>query len=303
MIQFEKLQPCDKALYQPYLNHAAQRGCTYSFANLYLWGRQCAALVEGCMVLFSHFSGRSIYPFPSGQGDLRAALEALMADARERGIPFRLYGLSEADKALLQALYPDRFRFHCDRDSFDYVYDIHDLADLKGRKYQQKRNHIHRFEDSFSDWRAEPLTEENAQAALDFAEYWYDLRAQLDPEEDLQMERSALRRAFRHWQELGMEGLVLYADGKIVAMTMASFLSEDTLDVHFEKALPHIQGAYPTINREFARHIREKYPQVQYLNREDDMGMEGLRKAKLSYHPHHMVEKSWALMTVEGYDE
>ena len=117
------------------------------------------------------------------------------------------------------------------------------------------------------------------------------------------MERAALRRAFRYRTELGMEGLVLYAGGQIAAVTMASFLSHDTLDVHFEKALPQLQGAYPMINRQFARYIREKYPQVQYLNREDDMGMEGLRKAKLSYSPHHLVEKCWALLTVEDYDE
>lgn len=303
MIDFKKLRPEDKAFYQPWLNLTAHRGCAYSFANLYLWGRQSVAIQDGYMVLFSHFAGRSIYPFPAGNGDLRTVLEAMMADAQERGIPFRLYGLSQADMELLEALYPGRFRFHCARGGFDYVYDIQDLAELKGRKYQQKRNHIHRFTDACPDWRVEPLDESNLDQVWDFCQAWYVQRQQEDPHGDLKMEHSALRRAFRHWHELGMEGLVLYAGGQIVAMTMASFLSQDTLDVHFEKALPQLQGAYAMINREFARYIREKYPQIRFLNREEDTGSEGLRKAKLSYHPHHLVEKCWALLTTEDYDE
>ena len=117
------------------------------------------------------------------------------------------------------------------------------------------------------------------------------------------MELVALNRAFAHWKELGREGLVLYVGDQPAAMTMGSRLSGDTLDVHFEKADPDFPGAYAVINRAFARHIREKYPDVKFLNREDDMGLEGLRKAKLSYHPHHMVEKCWAhLMTEEFHD-
>ena len=91
--------------------------------------------------------------------------------------------------------------------------------------------------------------------------------------------------------------------GTPAAMTMATFLSDDTLDVHFEKALPQYPGAYAVINREFARYIRNKFPQIRYLNREDDVGSEGLRKAKLSYNPHHLVEKCWVHLKVEGYDD
>ena len=108
------------------------------------------------------------------------------------------------------------------------------------------------------------------------------------------MEKIALERALADPQAYGMEGLVLMDGDRILAFTMGSFLSPDTMDIHFEKAAEDADGAYPTINREFARYLREKYPQLQYLDREDDMGLEGLRKAKLSYAPHHMVEKYWA---------
>lgn len=301
MIDFQKLDITRKDEYCACLRHGAHRGSGYSFANLYMWGRQLAAPMDGQLALFSHFSGHSFYPFPAGSGDIKGVLDAIIADAQERGIPCRISGMSAQDRELLEQLYPGQFCFHCDRDGFDYVYDINDLADLRGRKYQQKRNHLHRFEESYPGFYVKPLDSSTLGVCRNMTDNWYYLRAMENPHEDLQMERTALQRAFRHYQELGMEGLVLYAGGQVAAMTMASFLSEDTMDVHFEKAMTDIPGAYAAINREFARYIRAKYPQVQYLNREDDVGSAGLRKAKLSYHPHHMVEKSWAHLIVEEY--
>jgi len=83
---------------------------------------------------------------------------------------------------------------------------------------------------------------------------------------------------------------------------MATRLSEDTFDVHFEKAREDIEGAYNAINCEFARYLRQKHPEVRFLNRDDDLGLEGLRKAKLSYNPHHLLEKHWAYVLEEIYD-
>lgn len=99
-----------------------------------------------------------------------------------------------------------------------------------------------------------------------------------------------------------MEGLVLMDAGQMLAMTMGSPLSGSTFDVQFEKALEDADGAYPTINYEFARYLREKYPHLLWLNREDDLGIEGLRKAKLSYCPDHFIEKNWACLLEDGYD-
>jgi hypothetical protein len=116
------------------------------------------------------------------------------------------------------------------------------------------------------------------------------------------MEQVALEKALRDYRELEMEGIVLRGGGEILAFTLASRLSEDTFDVHFEKARGDVQGAYPAINCEFARYIREKHPEVRYLDREEDMGLEGLRRAKQSYYPHHMVKKYWACLLEEGYE-
>ena len=177
---------------------------------------------------------------------------------------------------------------------------IDDLAELKGKRFQPKRNHINRFLSDHPDVTVLPLSDETLPDAKALADRWHQRRSE---EEDAGMELVALNRAFAHWKELGMEGLVLYVGNQVVAMTMGSRLSDDTFDVHFEKADLDYAGAYAVINRAFARHIRDKYPEVKFLNREEDMGIEGLRKAKLSYHPHHMVEKCWAhLMTEEFHD-
>ena len=262
MIPFERLSIDQKPEFDALLRHASHRGCAFSFANLYLWGRQCAARVGEDLLLFSHFGGKTMYPYPVCPGDPRPAIEALMRDARERGIPFRLTGLNARDIEALQSWYPDRFRFHCGRDSYDYVYAIDDLADLRGKKYQPKRNHINRFLAEHPDVTVRPLSDETLPDAKALADRWHQRRS---PEEDAGMELAALNRAFAHWQELGLEGLVVYVGSRAVAMTMGSRLSEDTVDVHFEKADADYPGAYALINRAFARYLREKYPEVKFL--------------------------------------
>ena len=300
MIPFERLTFDKKAEYDEFLRHAAHRGCAYSFTNLCLWGRQCAARVGDQLLLFSHFHGKTMYPFPAGPNVTRETISLLMDDARERGIPFRLTGLSPEDIQALESWYPGQFRFHCSRDSHDYVYAIDDLADLKGKKYQPKRNHVNRFLAEYPDAVILPLSEKTLPDAETLANRWYQRRT---AEEDAGMEHIALQRAFANWQELGIEGLVLYVGNQVVAMTMGSFLDEETVDVHFEKADTDYPGAYAVINRAFARHLRDKYPNLKYLNREEDMGLEGLRKAKLSYHPHHLVEKCWAHLVTEEFHD
>ena len=104
------------------------------------------------------------------------------------------------------------------------------------------------------------------------------------------------------YEALGLESMVIIENEKVLAFTLASRMSDSVFDVHFEKAAPDMEGAYPVINCEFARYLRKKYPTLQYLNREDDLGLEGLRKAKLSYNPHHLVEKCWACLLEDGYD-
>lgn len=296
MIDFHRLVPKQKEEYEQILRSVSERSCEYSFVNLYCWGLQKIAEVAGCIVFFSHFGGRSLYPYPIGSGDRKAAVEAILQDARERGIPARIIGMTAADREELETWFPGAFEIQPNRDGFDYVYDINDLADLKGRKFQKKRNHVNRFLVEHPDFRVEPLDASNVTAVREMVAQWYLVRKGADPQGDYLLESVAINRCLRHYETLGVEGLVLLEGERVLAVTLGSWLNRDTFDIHFEKAAEDADGAYAMINKSFARYLREKYPQLCYLDREDDMGMEGLRKAKLSYQPHHMLEKYWAYL-------
>lgn len=291
MIAFKRLGLEEQEAVYNCFNEAGCEGCEYSFVNLYLWGKQEAAWVEDYLTVFSHFHGHSLYLFPVGRGPIKPVLEALRQDASKRGIPFRMTALTAENCAQVEEAFPGQFHFAPDRDGCDYLYEIDHLADLKGKKYQPKRNHINRFLEAAPQWRVEEITPELVPACRQLLDQWYRIHLALDPKMSYHLERLAAERALRKYEELGMEGLILYNGEEPVALTMGSRLSDTVFDVHFEKALGHYQGDYAMINRSFARHIREKYPEIRYLNREDDMGLPGLRKAKLSYHPDRMVEQ------------
>lgn len=296
MIEFKRLQLNQRDEYEKILFSCEPRGCEYSFTNLNLWGKQQVAFLYGCVAFFSHFYGRSVYPYPIGQGDKKAVIEEILRDARERGIPCRITGMTDADRAELESLFPGKFILRNDRDGADYVYAIDDLADLKGRKFQKKRNHVNKFRALHPNFEVLEVNTCNMPRIQYMINEWYRTRMREDPEGDYMLENIALARACRNYTALGMEGIALIDDGQVLAVTMGSRMGKDTFDIHFEKALENVEGAYAAVNCEFARYLRLKYPDVQYLDREDDMGLEGLRKAKLSYNPHHMVEKHWAYL-------
>lgn len=294
MIEFHKVHTKMRTHYLAVVSQCPPRSCEYGFANLRLWGHQNIAFLHGCTAFFSHFYGKSVYPYPVGNGDRKAVLDAVLEDARQRGIPCRFTGMTKADAEELESFYPGEFEIRCARDMADYVYDINDLADLKGRKFQKKRNHVNSFRKAHPDAFLKELTREDFPKLEEFLENWFAGRMAKDPTEDFLLERTALRRAMHYYEALHMEGALLMEADTILAMTMASPLSDITYDVHFEKAAEDADGAYAAVNQEFAKLLRSRHPQLQFLDREDDMGLEGLRRAKLSYNPHHLEEKFWA---------
>ena len=302
IIDFRPFTAEDKTLYEKYLFSEEGRGCEFSFANLYLWGRQSFATVCDHIVAFSQFDRRTVYPYPLGKGNKKNVIDAIIDDANARGIPCRITGMSKSDAQNLESLYPGRFKFHTDRGSYDYVYDINDLAELKGKKYHGKKNHLNRFKENFEGYKAEKITEHNINKARIFTKQWYEIKTAENPDGDYMMENAAIEKAFKHYFEIGLDGLIITHSDNVIALTMGSRLSKDTFDVHFEKARADINGAYTVVNYEFARYIRDNYPDIKYLDREEDMGLEGLRRAKESYKPHHMIEKFWAHLTEDGYD-
>ena len=303
MLDFQRPQLSQKEEYDRILFACPPRGCEYSFANLYLWGMQQLVFTRGCAAFFSHFNGRSVYPYPIGPGDRRGVIEDILLDARQRGIPCRIVSMTDADRAELEAWFPDRFLFRTDRDSFDYVYAMDDLADLKGRRFQKKRNHVNRFRAEHPDFEFQTLDCANMGLVQHMVNDWYRNRIREESAGGYMLENIAMSRAFRHYVGLHMEGAVLLDAGEVLAVTMGSRMGADTFDIHFEKAREDVEGAYAAVNCEFARYLRLKYPEVRWLNREDDVGLEGLRKAKLSYNPDHMIPKYWAYLAEDFHGD
>ena len=301
-LAFKPFSPEDKRFYEDLLFAEGERGCEFSFANLYLWGRQSFAEMNGNVIIFSQFDRRTVYPFPLGKADIKEAISAIIEDANARGIPCRITGMSHSQAKYLEESFPEKFKFHTDRGSYDYVYDIDDLSELRGKKYHSKKNHLNRFIENNPDYKALPITEENIAMAESFVNEWFITKEKENPDGDYMMEKAAIKKAFKHYFEIGLEGLIIVSRGEVLALTMGSILSSDTFDVQFEKARSDVNGAYTVVNYEFARYIREKYPDVRFLDREEDMGIEGLRKAKESYKPHHLIEKCWAHLLEDGYD-
>ncbi len=295
MIDFQTIASIDKSIYQKYLFAEQGRGCELSYANLNMWGEQKAAFLHDHLVLFTRYNDLYMYPFPLGFGDKKVVLDAILEDAKERNIPYVISSLTEESANHLEELYPGKFDIKFNRDSFDYVYEIEKLAELKGRKYHRKRNHYNRFCKNNPDFHVEPITSDNLSKVKVFVDAWYKGRLEESPDKDYHNEQLALNRCFIDYERLGIESLVLFNGEEILAFTIGSRLSNNTFDVHFEKARWDVEGAYTAINCEFAKYIRNKYPEVEFLDREEDMGLEGLRKAKESYFPHHLVEKGFAV--------
>ncbi len=291
MIHFEQIDLEKKEQYETLLHSSLEHGCEYTFTNLFMWGTQQLAFLENHVVLFSEFDNHCFYPFPVGNGDKKSVLEAIFADAKERGLCCCLTGLNPEDKQTLETLYPGQFYFQYDRSNSDYVYNIYDLADLKGRKLHRKRNHLKHFQKNHPNCVVEPISDDNIEEIRNFLSNWYKLKLEDTPDEDFHNEQTALEKGLTYYNELEMEGLILKEGDTILGFTLGRQMSPDTFDVHFEKARGDIDGAYTTINNAFANYIREKHPHIAYLNREEDMGIPGLRKAKQSYYPHHMVKK------------
>ena len=281
MLQFKKPTIEDREWIQRLYTCSQYRGAEYTFANLYLWSYFYGEVCEhqGFLCQRLTFKGIHQYIYPAGCGDVKPVLDLLWEDSHAHGKPFVVRSLTRDTMAKMQGLYPGRFTYEDNRNAYDYLYEIETLTELKGKKYQAKRNHINRFLENWPNWYTEVITHDNMDTCKALAEKW------CESHEDAGDKR-ALDKAFAHFDELCFEGIILYAEpGKPVAFSMGNCISRDTFDVNFEKAFADVQGAYPLINREFARFVQQNHPEIRYLNREDDMGVEGLRKAKESYHP------------------
>lgn len=292
MLNFKPITLEDREWAIPLLKASDFQGSEYSFTSNYIWGAQYNINVCRFQDRYMIYSGkrRPSFLFPAGSSDAAEAIGALLQHCRELNIPFHMHGICESAKAELEAAFPGKFHFEQDRDNFDYIYTSESLISLSGKKLHAKRNHINQFK--LNDWSFEQITPETREECLEMNAKWCAVNG-CSEDVSKQKEVCAVRKAFRDYDTLGLVGGILRVDGEMVGYTLGEPLNSDTFVVHIEKAFSDVRGAYPTINNEFVSHCATNFT---YINREEDMGLEGLRKSKLSYQPAILLTKYTAVL-------
>ena len=272
---------------QPLYDKSSFRSEEYSFTFTYMWRNILgykATQLDGFLVLKSEKD--QSYLYPPGSGNVKPVIEAMVADAKACGHGFTFFTILAEQRALLETLFPDMFDFQPIPKYDDYIYDAQNLITLKGKKLHSKRNHINRFKAEYPDWSYEAITPLNMSEVIAMSRDW--CRQNMCESRSLQHECAALDAALHDYSGLQMDGGLIRVGGEIAAFSMGDRLTHDTYLVHVEKAKTEFHGIYSVINQQFAEHNCADYT---YINREDDSGDEGLRKAKMSYYPIMRTEK------------
>ncbi len=285
----------DRAKLAPYYAAVTQPSCEYTFANNFLWAKHYHNTwteLEGCLVLRYPGEVPAYTIFPDS-GNPNAAICALRREAKGQGVPLRLE-VSRRQWELLQAWFPGEVSCTFHPDFGEYLYETAALQQMSGKKLHSKKNFINRF-DREHTWSYQPITSKNKEECLAMLSLWKQRRnqeqlVQATALDELEIDRTALTLS----EPLGLTGGLLRAEGQVVGVSLGEPVGGNTFVIHVEKAFPWIPGAYPMLVREFARHTAAGY---QYLNREEDLGVEGLRRSKQSYRPCAIFEKGVAVFT------
>lgn len=295
MIEFHPVRLEDRSVIERHTMPSGICNCDLAFANMYCWQavyHSAWAEVGGFLVIRFQIDGgeRIGYMQPVGEGDFGPIIPLLREDAHAHGQRLRIIGLTDEGCEMIRRMHPGEFAFESDRALEDYVYRADDLRTLPGRRYQPKRNHINRFSSEYPDYRYEELTPERFQECMALEREWRKVHEGHTSE--LCAEQRAMQRAFEHFDELGLTGGCIYVGDRLVAFTYGSAVNDHTFDTHVEKADTEYDGAFTIINKCFAEHLPERFT---LINREEDLGIDGLRRAKLSYHPAFLQHKFQAI--------
>ena len=270
----------------------------FCFGSLVLWNDyeelMCGKL-EGRMIVCGKWNGMRFFFCPVGSGPIAPAINEIREICAKEDVPVHISCITEKNMGLIEQEMPGEFVFKEMGYYADYIYEIDKLADLSGRKLHSKKNHVNKFMSLYPDWRYEELRPEYFETCMSLLKIWQAGHDRPDEAEEIADEEESIRQAFSMYEEFGLEGGVLFADGKLCAFTLGEKCAKETFMVHFEKADVQIEGAFQMINMQFVRQIRDRHPEIRYINRTDDMGHESLRKAKQSYHPFCMERKYVAL--------
>lgn len=285
-----------------------------SFGNLFIWkhARAISYAICGDSLIIqtrqTHKEGQNPYFFFPIAGDESSKLEALKtleSYARENGFPLHFERLETHNLPLLRQAFP-AISIEPTPNHFDYVYSIEELIALSGRKFHKKKNHLNSFLQRY-EWEIEPITQANASELAQVARIWLDSNPAKN--DDLELEYLGICAALESFDKLGLQGIAVRAREKlalgsgnidpaesvlpIIAFSFGEVISDEMAVIHIEKAAPNIIGAYQIINQQL---LARCFSSLRYANREEDLGIAGLRQAKRGYNPIFMVEKHRAVL-------
>lgn len=299
-MQLKEITIDSKKELDPYFDLVDYEACEYCFTTLFMWQHAYKTMYyigDGFAVLVGEHNGEIFSILPLAPKDkIKDVLDFVVKYFEDQQCRIFLRGIDVDVVNLMKEIYGDeKFDFIAERDIFDYVYDAEMLRTAKGRKMQKKRNHINYFLREYDGrYEYKRLGKEDFNACLKLVDEWHDGKdldeIEDDDEESMNDELRGIRKIFRHYDILKDKLIIggVFIDGKLEAFTMGEKITDTMALIHIEKANADIRGLYPFINKEF---LAQEFPDVELVNREEDMGIEGLRKAKLSYHPVKFVEK------------
>ena len=297
MIDFKVLELSDREILQPFVSVRGRWISDTNFTNMFMWrySREISyAIIEGQCVIQTRYPNENPFIFyPLGQGNKKPIIEALLKHYQALNLPLEIHSLqqSECDELVLD--FPTSFVFEQVRDRFDYIYHTQELIELAGRKFHKKKNHLNRFYLQYPQTQFESLSLANIDEVIAINNLWYG-NANKD-DKGLYFENLGINDALKHFDTLGLRGGLLRIDGEVAAFSFGENLDEDCALIHIEKANTIFNGAYQAINQSLLKNI---FAATQYANREEDLCIEGLRKAKLSYQPAFLLEKYHARLKV-----
>lgn len=293
MIPYKQIELSDKETILNCLNGNSFRACDFSFTNLISWNPKFKTkyyVTEKTLFLrFIDGNNEVYYMMPIGSMDLAEAILLMEKDANENNIPFQMKAISNHMWEMIDQTLPGKFQYLDDRDNYEYIYSSEKLINLSGKKLQSKRNHINRFKADNPNWEYISVnSSETLEECRNMLNEWESIKENQQDKESLKYDSLATRFMIDHFETLNLKGGAIKIDGKMIAFTIGEKLTDDTFVVHVEKAFSHINGAYTIINQQF---IKNEASEFEYINREEDMGLEPLRKAKKSYYPDILLEE------------
>ena len=263
--------------------------CEANPITLFMWKglyHQRVAVFDD-MLFISLGEEQNIFLLPFAT-DMQKAVNTLKNHTDKKGVPLMFLGSEGARLNLFKEHFENDFSFEESRDDFEYVYLSEKLINLNGKKYHSKRNHISAFSRTYN-WQYETLCNDNLAEVFNMADVWVDYQTkEYGYDKGVEVENASLKRLLPEMEKIGIKGGLIRVDGKVVAFTFGSPINDKVFNVQVEKALPEYRTAYSIINKEF---VANELTNFEYVNREDDLGLEGLRRAKSSYQPEILLKK------------